>query len=95
MATKQPTLKALKAELLELTKKVTELEKSLAYEKGQKDYYSKRDSEAREEIEQVHALLDALPGSGPRKTEDENSWNRKDLKTMTRLAAYLANRAGV
>jgi len=72
--------------------RIVELEKKLASESSAKDSFYKQMQSAQAEVEQVHALLDSLPGSAPRKTEHEESWQRKDIATMTRLAAYLANR---
>ena len=46
------------------------------------------------ELEQVHQLLDAVPGAPARKSGDETtaSWERVDRTLMTRLAAWLAVR---
>lgn len=97
MATKTPALstrlKLANAEIESLRKKIESLESTLKNECAHKNSYFNDKQKAEAEIEQVHALLDALPGSGPRKTEGENSWDQKTLATMTRLAAYLANRS--
>lgn len=96
MATKKPAastlLKAANAEIAKLQEKLAAAEAHAKTESQRKDVYYAAKEKAEAEIEQVHALLDALPGSGPRKTEGENSWDTKSLATMTRLAAYLANR---
>lgn len=70
----------------------TEMEKKLKSETSAKDSYYKLMNEAQNEIEQVHCLLDVLPATPGRKTEAPDQWQQKDVKLMTRLAAYLANR---
>lgn len=71
---------------------VAELEKKLKSAEDMKIHYSKQATEAESQIEQVHALLDVLPGAAGRKTEHEESYYRKDINVMTRLASYLAAR---
>jgi chromosome segregation ATPase len=97
MSTKKPALstrlKIAVADLDAAQKKITDLEAKLKSAESSKDAFYKKMNDAEAEIEQVHALLDALPGSAPRKTSEEESWSRRDIKTMTRLAAYLANRS--
>ena len=85
---------AVKKEIEALQNQITDLEKKLKTETATKDTYHKMMFDAQGEIEQVHCLLDALPGSANRKSDGEDTWSRKDLRTMTRLAAYLANRGG-
>lgn len=63
--------------------KASEATKSSWYEKHQA---------IEAELEQVHALLDNLPGACGRKTEHEESYYRKDIKVVTRLAAWMASR---
>lgn len=75
-----------------LQAQVTELEKKLKSATDQSDMYYKKSNGLAEEIEQVHALLDVLPGAAGRKTEAEESYYRKDINVMTRLASYLAAR---
>ncbi len=45
------------------------------------------------EIEQLHAVLDALPGAIGRETPTgDNSWEKRKNAAMTRLASWLAIR---
>jgi hypothetical protein len=92
MSSKKP---ALSTQVKTLTLKVVELEKKLKYAEDAKTLYSKKQDEAEGQIEQVHALLDVLPGAAGRKTEHEESYYRKDINVMTRLASYLASRGSV
>jgi len=85
---------AVKKEIEALQSQIASLEGKLKTETTTKELYLKMMGEAQAEIEQVHCLLDALPGSANRKSDGEDTWSRKDLRTMTRLAAYLANRGG-
>lgn len=79
-------IEAMKADLAALTKDRDD------QKKAKESYYSTR-SELEKEIEQVHILLDILPGAAPRKGET-TGWNTPTYNLMTRLAAYLANRGG-
>lgn len=89
----KPKQPALSTQVKTLTAQVAELEKKLAQEKASKDGQSQARQEKEAEIEQVHALLDALPGAAGRKTAHEEAYYRKDLSIMTRLASYLAARS--
>lgn len=75
-----------------LQAQVTKLEAELKRETQAKDSFYKLKQDAEAEIEQVHALLDVLPGSAARKTDGVNSWEQKEITAMTRLASYLALR---
>lgn len=96
MATKKPSTITQLKQVLERAKTLeaenAKLVKELASEKSSKDTWYKRSEDYGSEIEQIHALLDVLPGAASRTTEGENSWDRKQISAMTRLAAYLANR---
>jgi hypothetical protein len=80
-------IEAMKADLAALTKDRDDQKKT------KESYYSMR-SELEKEIEQVHILLDILPGAAPRKGET-SGWNTPTYNLMTRLAAYLANRGSI
>ena len=88
MSKRQP---ALSTQLKAATARIEELEKKLKVETSAKDSFYKMQVEKGEALEQVHALLDVLPGAVGRKSQTEQSWNRKDLTLMTRLASYFAN----
>ena len=89
MSKKQP---ALSTQLKAAQACITALEKKLSSETASKDTFYRQMNDAKAELEQVHALLDVLPGAAKRKTEAEESWQRQDIALMTRLAAYLAAR---
>lgn len=79
-------IETMKVDLAAITKDRDEQKKT------KESYYALR-SELDKEIEQVHILLDILPGAAPRKGET-TGWNTPAYNLMTRLAAYLANRGG-
>jgi chromosome segregation ATPase len=89
MTTRKP---AASTQIKALQAQVAELEKKLKSSEDMKLHYSKQATEADAQIEQVHAFLDVLPGAAGRKTEHEESWERKPIGVMTRLASYLAYR---
>ena len=75
------TIENQKAELEKANKELASTKSSLEYQRG---LYTK----ASEQVEQVHALLDALDAP-PRAYKNDNGYDR-ELQPMTRLAAYLA-----
>lgn len=82
-------------EKAELQKQVADLTQKLKYAEDRVKSANESSAELRIELEQLHLLLDALPGAAPRLSESDsgNSWDRKEHKAMTRLAAYLAARS--
>jgi hypothetical protein len=89
---KQP---AISTQLKTATARIAELEKKLAAETSSKDGWYKRHEDAKAELEQVHVLLDVLPGAAGRKTTTDESWNAREINAMTRLASYLASRGAL
>ena len=80
---------AVSTQLKAASAKIEELEKNL---KQQKDYaamYQKKAGEAEAEVEQIHQVLDAVPGSIARKAEDQPSYGPA-RSAVTRMAAWLA-----
>lgn len=75
------TIENQKDDLEKLNKELTSTKNSLEYQRG---LYTK----ASEQVEQVHALLDAL--DAPSRTYKNDSGYDRELLPMTRLAAYLA-----
>lgn len=63
-------------------------------QKSSHSYYEKLRVEAEKELESVHTLLDALPGTIARKTTPPGteSWNVVTNSVMTRLCTFLATR---
>ena len=92
IVTKTPR-KELEAAIVELKDKVTKLETSLKSTETSLKYKEQALEQAKNELEAVHQFFDALPGVVPRKTEHEDSWQRKDISAITRLSVYLANRS--
>ena len=83
----------LNAEKAALQAEVADLKTKLKSAQDSFKYASEQRAEMQAEVDQLHLLLDALPGAAPRKSQAENSWDSKDHKAMTRLAAYLASRS--
>jgi len=76
----------------QLEEKIAVLEKQKIQDQSTKDSLHKQLTEANNTIEQVHQVLDAVPGSIQRESEGENSWDRVKRSPVTRLAAWLAIR---
>ena len=68
--------------------KIAELEKKLKQETDMKCSYSDRLTEAQSEIGEANTLLTALGVAD--KTNHEESYYRKDLKVVTRIALYIS-----
>ncbi len=85
-------LKAAKEQIEVMKVDIEKLTKDRDDQKKTKESYLLLRSELEKEIEQVHILLDILPGAAPRKGET-NGWSAPTYNLMTRLAAYLANRS--
>ncbi len=66
---------------------VNELTKKLAASESAKDSYRTYSNSYNNELEQLHEVLDALPGSIPKRAED--AYN--DRSVLTRLAAWLGS----
>ena len=84
-------LKAALAQIEVLKTDIAAVTKDRDEQKKTKENYLTLRSELEKEIEQVHILLDVLPGAAPRKAGEDN-WRTPTYSLMTRLAAYLANR---
>lgn len=91
---KQPALitrfKAATAEVETLKARVDDLEKKLKNSEDTKSSYYKQLNDAQGEIEQINQMLDAVPNSIPRHSNEEESWNRKTRSALTRLCAWIA-----
>jgi len=96
MSTKKPTiaaqLKALKIEHAAQTQEVAKLAKQLEDAKRTADYSTKSRDEAQAELNQAHALLDALPNAIPRQSEPGEYGGRTNHALATRIGAWLAVR---
>jgi hypothetical protein len=87
-------LKAAKEQIEAMKAEIEKLTKDRDEQKKMKDIYYSQRAELEKEVEQVHILLDVLPGAAPRKGET-TGWNTPTYNLMTRLAAYLANRNAI
>lgn len=87
-------LKAAKEQIEAMKAEIEKLTKDRDEQKKMKEAYLSSRTELEKEIQQVHILLDILPGAAPRKGETEG-WNNPTYNLMTRLAAYLANRNAI
>jgi hypothetical protein len=76
----------LKNALEENQKLKKELKEAIDY----KETYKKANEEGIKEIEQMHLLLDAIPESIGRETEEDDTWKRTKRTISTRLGAWLA-----
>jgi uncharacterized coiled-coil protein SlyX len=85
MATRKPAVSTL---LKSAQARIAELEKQLAAANTSKGYSDKAASDHRAEVDQIHAFLDALPGS----IERQNKETYASHAAMTRLAAWLATK---
>lgn len=73
----------------ELTAKVVELQKEVDSVKSNKKYTEDRNAELSNELSEANTLLTAL--GVQEKTNEEESYYRKQLKIATRIALYIAN----
>lgn len=69
------------------------LEKELASAKSTSDSWYKQLTEAKNEVDQVHHLMDALPNAPARKGAANEYGSAPQFALMTRLAAWMAVRA--
>lgn len=83
-------LKNLQKEYAAQAQQVEKLTKELASNKVAQDSWYKKSDEYKAELDQAHALIDALPGSIPRKSEPGEYGQQTTHALMTRLAAWLA-----
>jgi chromosome segregation ATPase len=85
-------LAAAQVTIIELKASLEKEQKATAQEKTYKDMYSKSSEAYKAELEQLHGLIDALPGALTRKTECEDYPYKRDNTAMTRLASWMAIR---
>lgn len=81
----------LSTQLYKANERIAELEKAVAKEAAQKDMWYKKHLEENEVIEQLHTLLDVLPGAPGRVVQGEESWQKTTLTPTTRIAGWLAS----
>ncbi|MDE2022091.1 MAG: hypothetical protein KGI71_04270 [Patescibacteria group bacterium] len=83
---------AMSTQLKNALARIAQLEKELKSANDSKDRWYKEHTEVSAVIEQIHQVLDAVPGSIPRESEGENSWDRIKRSPITRMAAWLSSR---
>lgn len=96
MSTKKPSiatqLKTLKVEYAAQAQEVSKLTKQLEDAKRNSDYTTKSRDDAQAELNQAHALLDALPNAIPRQSDPNEYGGRTNHALATRIGAWLAVR---
>ena len=73
---------------------ITDHDKAMKAKDSTISYQQNRTREVEAELDQMHCLLDALPGALPRKSvpAGEAEWCARNNTAMTRLASWLAFR---
>ena len=84
----QDQVQSIYDEVKELRTKVAELEKSLSNEKQYKETYSNQSAKLQKEIDSMHTIFTVM--GVKEKTDAEESWNRRDLDLVTRMALFIA-----
>jgi hypothetical protein len=84
---------AISTQLKNATAKLAELEKKLGEAVKSKEHYYREAGDVRAELEQVHAILDAIPAAPARNFTPEGAYSPTERKTPARLAAFFAIRA--
>lgn len=82
-------------ELAKANALITELTKEKNSAATMRDYESKNATASRAEVESLHTMLDALPGTLPRKylPDSTQEWNVQQHNALTRLSVFLATRS--
>jgi chromosome segregation ATPase len=88
-AKKQP---ALSTQLKAAQARIEELEKKVKTETESKDRFYRDREAVSAELEQVHAILDAIPNAPARHFKPEEAYGTLERKTPARLAAFFAIR---
>lgn len=84
-------LQAAQAQVRELTEKCEKLDRAATSASASEQAARNARGVLEAELEQLHALLDALPGCLSRETQiGDSSWNTRKNAAMTRLASWLA-----
>ncbi len=80
------------AEAAAARQNIEQLEKAVESAKSSNGYYQTQAKDAQSELEQAHALLDALPNSIPRKAPPTEYGHQQQHTIATRMAAWMAVR---
>lgn len=88
-------LKDAKIELAAAHQKIAALQKEAESDKRMKDHYAKEAMDAKNELQQIHAFLDAVPNPPTRKTDPAvtGEYTASNVAVLTRLTVFLATRA--
>lgn len=84
---------ALSTQLKAAQQRIADTEKKLAEAVKSKEYHHGEWQKTNAELEQVHAILDAIPAAPARQFKPEDAYSPIERKTPARLAAYFAVRA--
>lgn len=87
---KQP---AVSTQLKTALQRITDLEKKLEDATKTKDRYYQERQNSESELEQVHAILDAIPTAPARRFRPEDAYSDIERKLPARLAGFFAVRA--
>ncbi len=80
------------AEAVAAKQKIEQLEKAVESAKSTNGYHQTQAKDALEELNQAHALLDALPNAIPRKAPPTEYGHQQQHTIATRMAAWMAVR---
>ena len=85
------TKKRKPAALVTAEKKIVELENCLKSTERSKDSWYQASNEKKKEVDELHAVFDALPGAPARKFKNENGYET-EMRLACRFIAWLANK---
>lgn len=80
------------AELNELKAAHEKQAQSLKSSEEHVKMYQKMNEEKERQIEELHQLLDGLPGALPRQSENEEAWKRATYSLVVRFASFLGQK---
>lgn len=87
-------LKNANIELAAAHQKILALQKEAESDKRMKDYHANEAKDAKDELHQIHAFLDAVPNPPARKTDPTvtGEYTASNVAVLTRLTVFLATR---
>lgn len=83
--------KALSTQLKEARAEIEKLKDELKGEKSFHESTRNKKETAEKEIESIHAALDCIPFSPPRKVKPEDYYNSINISASSRLFAWISN----
>ncbi len=85
---KSEQIEQMQKEIDKLVKELSDIKAKEASATSAKDTWYKAHNEVNKELEQLHTLLDVLPGSIPKRDDDSYT----DRSALLRLSAWLSTR---